>query len=69
MEKTDQKDNIYRMPTLTTRTKEGLELKVHFAFQYQLIRNKIPDMYKLLSNDYQRIFARVAKNTVLNTAC
>lgn len=62
-------ENIHKMPTLHTRTKEGLELKVHFAFQYQLIRDQIPDMYKLLSDDYEKIFARVAKNTVLNTAC
>jgi len=28
----------FKMPTLDTRTKEGLDLKLHFAFQYQLIK-------------------------------
>ena len=26
-------------------------------------------MYQLLSHDYEKIYARIAKNSVLNTAC
>lgn len=33
---------------LSTRTKEGLELHIHCSFQYQLVREDLPKMYRLL---------------------
>jgi len=33
---------------LSTRTQEGLELDISFAFQYVLRQDEIPDMYRLL---------------------
>lgn len=62
-------DKEDQMPALQTRTIEGLDLKVHFALQYQLIPDELPEMYKQLASGYEKIFARVAKNSVLNTAC
>lgn len=34
---------------LRTRTKEGLELSLHFAFQYKLKKEKVPDLYALVA--------------------
>lgn len=53
---------------LNTRTKEGLELQLHFAFQYQLKKDELPQMYRLVQNDYEQIFARLARNSVLQIA-
>jgi len=61
-------DRSAQQGALSTRTKEGLALDVHFVFQYQLLRGELPDMYQLLFNDYEQIFARVARNSVLSTA-
>ena len=61
-------DRSAQQSPLSTRTKEGLAIEVHFVFQYQLLRGELPDMYQLLFNDYEQIFARVARNSVLSTA-
>jgi hypothetical protein len=53
---------------LSTRTEEGLELKVHFALQYQLQKDNLPKMYRLLQNDYEAILTRIARNSVLRVA-
>ena len=53
---------------LSTRTQEGLELHLHFAFQYVLIKDDLPQMYQLLQNDYEAIFTRIARNSVLQIA-
>jgi hypothetical protein len=50
---------------LQTRTKEGLELKISCAFQYQIVKEKLPDMYRLLQNDYEAVFTRIARNAIL----
>ena len=53
---------------LRTRTKEGLELIIHCSFQYQLDKSKLPEMYRLLQNDYEAVFTRIARNAVLHVA-
>ena len=61
-------DRTAQFQALSTRTKEGLALDVHFVFQYQLISKELPDMYQMLFTEYEQIFARVARNSVLSTA-
>ena len=61
-------DEVAQQAPLQTRTKEGLALTVHFSFQYQLRKNFLPDMYQMLYTDYEKIFARVARNSILSTA-
>jgi len=53
---------------LQTRTKEGLELHLHFAFQYVLRDQELPQMYRLLQNDYEQIYTRIARNSILHIA-
>ena len=61
-------DSAAQQKALSTRTKEGLELHVHFAFQYYLQKNNLPALYRLLQNDYESIFTRIARNSVLHIA-
>ena len=61
-------DAAAQQTALSTRTKEGLELHLHFAFQYVLRREELPSMYRLLQNDYEQIFTRIARNSVLHIA-
>ena len=37
---------------LSTRTKEGLELKLHFSFLYQLQKENLSDLYRLVGTEY-----------------
>jgi len=53
---------------LQTRTKEGLDLSLHFSLQYQLIQDQLPKLYRLLETDYDRVFERLARNSVLEVA-
>lgn len=53
---------------LSTRTKEGLELHIHCSFQYQLVKEDLPKMYRLLQNDFEGIFTRIARNSILHIA-
>ena len=53
---------------LSTRTKEGLDLSLSFAFQYQLRQKDLPKMYLMCQQDYEKIYARIARNAVLQAA-
>ena len=55
-------------PPLETRTKEGLGLILHVAFQYKLHREDIPRLYKLTNVRYEETFIRQAKNIILEEA-
>lgn len=55
-------------PPLETRTKEGLGLILHVAFQYKLHRSNIPKLYKLTNVRYEETFIRQAKNIILEEA-
>jgi len=55
----------YNQPRLATRTKEGLELNISFAFQYQVIKEELPLMYRMCQEDYDAIYTKIARNAVL----
>ena len=41
---------------LKTRTAEGLELSVHCAFQYKLIKEDLVKLYRLTGGDYKNLY-------------
>lgn len=53
---------------LATRTKEGLDLSLSFGFQYQLRKSELHLMYLMCQQDYEKIYARIARNAVLQAA-
>lgn len=53
---------------LNTRTKEGLALKIHLAFQYKLDKNNLPKLYRLVGTDYEGLFLRIAADVILQEA-
>lgn len=53
---------------LSTRTKEGLALKIHVAFQYQLIKNELPQLYRLAGTNYLALYRRLAADVILQEA-
>ena len=57
-----------RGPPIDTRTYEGLALRLHVSFQYQLIREQIPDLYKLTNIKYEETYLRQAKKIILEEA-
>ena len=61
-------DPVAQETALQTRTFEGLDLKVHFSFQYQLQKDNLPVMYQMLFENYEKIFTRVARNCILEEA-
>ena len=50
---------------LATRTKEGLELKLHVSFQYKLVKEQLPSLYSLAGLEYEALFTRIASNVIL----
>ena len=50
LEFSDTSDSI-DLP-LETRTQEGLELTLHFAFSYEVIKEEIPKLYRLVAENY-----------------
>ncbi len=50
---------------LSTRTAEGLELQLHVAFQYKLIKEEIPQLYALAGLDYEALFTKIAADLIL----
>lgn len=58
-------DHTSQQKRLSTRTKEGLELDISFAFQYQLRKDDLPKLYLDTQTDYETIFAKLARNAVL----
>jgi len=53
---------------LSTRTAEGLELQLHVAFQYQLIKEEIPKLYQLAGLNYEALFTKIAADLILQQA-
>ena len=66
MEFSDYRDALAR--PLQTRTQEGLELKLHVAFQYRLIKSKLPKLYSLVGTDYENLYTKIAANVILQKA-
>ena len=44
---------------------EGLALGLHVAFQYKLIKKKIPDLYEMANLEYEETFIRIARDVIL----
>eukprot|EP00932_Pfiesteria_piscicida_P018228 SRR837773.5089.p3 GENE.SRR837773.5089~~SRR837773.5089.p3 ORF type:complete len:314 (+),score=125.60 SRR837773.5089:3-944(+) len=55
-------------PPLDTRTKEGLSLKLHVVFQYQIRQKEVPELYQLASTTYEKLYTRVARDVLLKAA-
>lgn len=53
---------------LKTRTAEGLALELYISFQYQLIKEELPELYTLANIDYEATFVRIARDTILQVA-
>lgn len=50
---------------LQTRTKEGLSLALHVSFQYQIMKEKIPDLYNLANINYQSTIIRMSRDVIM----
>jgi len=50
---------------LETRTKEGLSLNLHFSFQYKLQKENIPKLYRLVGENYEVLFDKIARHVIL----
>ena len=61
-------DAVAQNQKLMTRTKEGLSLEIDFAFQYQLKKEELPDLYLKFLQDYEKIYAKIARNAVPQAA-
>ncbi|KRX04550.1 hypothetical protein PPERSA_04365 [Pseudocohnilembus persalinus] len=55
-------------PPLQTRTAEGLSLSLSLSFQYQLIKNQLPELYSMNNLNYEQTFIRIARDTILQAA-
>jgi len=53
---------------LKTRTKEGLGLVLHISFQYQLVPEKLVQLYEFSNINYEQTFSRIARDTILQEA-
>jgi len=50
---------------LQTRTGEGLSVTLSVSFQYQLIKDKIPDLYNLANINFHSTFVRISRDVIL----
>lgn len=66
VEFSDQRDA--QSIALSTRTLEGLELKLHFSFLYRLQKEKIPELYRLVGIEYEKLYVKIAADLVLANA-
>jgi len=55
-------------PGLQTRTKEGLALTLHISFQYQLIKEKLKNLYTMNNIYYEATFVRISRDIILQEA-
>jgi len=58
-------DTSNQQPPLQTRTQEGLSLVLSFAFQYQIRNDSLPLLYRLVEQDYESLYEKIARNTIL----
>ena len=50
---------------LQTRTGEGLSVILSVSFQYQLIKEKIPDLYNLANINFHSTYVRISRDVIL----
>jgi regulator of protease activity HflC (stomatin/prohibitin superfamily) len=54
---------------LATRTEEGLQLMLHFSFQYQIQSENLTKLYGLIGESgHQSLYERIARDTLLKEA-
>lgn len=53
---------------LKTRTAEGLGLTLHISFQYQVIKDEIPNLYYLANVNYHGTYVRISRDVILKVA-
>ena len=53
---------------LTTRTKDGLALRLSISFQYRLERADVAKLYSLANVYYEPLFVRNARDVLLKAA-
>lgn len=56
-----------KAPRLSTRTKEGLEIQISCAFQYRLIKDQLPIVYRMFESDFDSKYIRIARATILSS--
>ena len=49
-------DYMAQSKELMTRTAEGLEISLHCAFQYKLIKEDLVKLWRLAQSDYENLF-------------
>jgi len=55
-------------PLISTRTKEGLPLKLDISFQYRLQHDKLAELYRQFNLDYEATYERIAREQILRSA-
>ncbi len=58
-------NKIAESTPLQTRTGEGLSVVLSVSFQYQLIKEKIPDLYNLANVYFHSTFVRISRDVIL----
>lgn len=53
---------------IKSRTQDGLAVSLEISFQYQLVKDHIPSLYKELAEDYHNHYWRLARDSVRDTA-
>ena len=53
---------------LSARTSDGVTIGVSLSFQYQLIPEKLGDLYMQTGQDYEKTFKNIARDTLLQVA-
>eukprot|EP00708_Paratrimastix_pyriformis_P003888 GAFH01002694.1.p1 GENE.GAFH01002694.1~~GAFH01002694.1.p1 ORF type:complete len:322 (-),score=94.68 GAFH01002694.1:95-1060(-) len=53
---------------ITARTKDGLALTLGITLQYELIRNSLPALYRMLDHDYVEVLKNVARDQARDVA-
>merc|ERR1719353_1884868 len=61
-------DRRAQSPPLKLRTKEGLDMTLHIAFQYHLTRNETMQLYGLANTRYEPFIIRNARDVLLRSA-
>jgi regulator of protease activity HflC (stomatin/prohibitin superfamily) len=58
-------NKIAESTPLQTRTGEGLAVILSVSFQYQLIKEKIPDLYNLANINFHSTYVRISRDVIL----
>lgn len=56
------------LPPISCRTKDGLTLKLEISFQYQVLKNKIYEIYTQYGDEMKNILLRMAIDSISDTS-